>query len=181
MKHIMVDLECLDSSNTPAIISLGAVYFDFAAGSLGEKFYCEVSLGGLKEQLSRGLTMSLETIYWWTQQSDEAREVWSPKLGKVTTEEMLNKFSGFCSRGENVRIWGNGATYDNIGLRNCYKVFGIKCPWKYQGDRCYRTVKNMFGNRAALDRSGTHHNALDDAVTQAEHLLAMTKGLKINE
>jgi inhibitor of KinA sporulation pathway (predicted exonuclease) len=46
----------------------------------------------------------------------------------------------------------------------------IKPYYKFWNERCYRTVKNQYPD-VKLTRTGTYHNALDDARTQAEHLV----------
>ena len=43
-------------------------------------------------------------------------------------------------------------------------------PWSYGKNRCYRTMKRIFGENVPLVRQGVHHNGLDDAITQAVHL-----------
>jgi exodeoxyribonuclease VIII len=48
-------------------------------------------------------------------------------------------------------------------------------PWRHWNDRCYRTVKSLYPD-VKLERVGTHHNAVDDAESQARHLIAMLGG-----
>lgn len=173
--QVMVDIEALDSNaETAALVSLGAVKFDFDTGLLGDTFYAEVSLAGMKQQLARGRTMSLDTMIWWTQQSEDACKVFHPNDIKQDITQVLLEFSqfvGICP------VWGNGVDYDNICLISLYKTFSMKCPLWYSRNRCFRTFKAVFGNRAKLEREGTHHNARDDAITQAKHLLAMYKAI----
>jgi exodeoxyribonuclease VIII len=71
-------------------------------------------------------------------------------------------------------VWGNGASFDNTILTETYKRLGRTPPWPFWKDRCYRTVKSMFPN-VPMERSGTHHNAMDDALTQAQHLIEINK------
>ena len=178
---IMLDLEATDSNaKTAGIVSIGAVYFDIPTQTLGEKFYAEISIKGIQKQLDNGHTLSLSTMQWWLGQSEEARSVWFANgHEKHDIVNALCLFSEFCQRsGGRPKIWGNGVDYDNVCLRNCYETFNIGCPWRYSDNRCYRTMKNLFGHRAKLDREGTHHQALDDAITQAQHLLDMMKGIK---
>lgn len=183
MKNIMVDLECLDSKTTATIISIGMVYFDLGKMQLGPELYLELSQKAIQEQLDLGRTWSLSTNIWWMQQSDAAREVWAPKEGKVENkdaiQEMKQYFELFPENGRNIRVWGNGSTYDNVCLQSYLRTFKARIPWNYKGDLCYRTIKILFGNRAVVERVGTHHNGLDDAKTQATHLMAMLKKIKL--
>lgn len=178
----MCDLECLDSASTAAILSIGLVYFDPHTGKgLGDELYIELSLDALKQQLAKGRTMSLNTIQWWMQQSEEARKCWWPfALGravKSSNGEALNALKNFFDIDEKIVLWGNGATYDNVVLRGYLQTFNAAVPFHYSRDYCYRTMKGMFGHLAELERVGTHHNALSDAKTQALHLIAMLKAV----
>lgn len=183
MTHIMIDLEALDSKRTAVVVALGAVKFDLKTGALGETFYYEVGKQGMQDQINIGRTTSISTLIWWMQQSDEARKVFGPSLHKVSTTELLSNFSTYC--GIDAKVWGNGVDYDNVVIRDLYETtyadygddFGLKCPFTYKNNRCYRTFKAMFGHKARLERTGTHHNALDDAITQAEHLIAMHRAV----
>jgi exodeoxyribonuclease VIII len=46
--------------------------------------------------------------------------------------------------------------------------------WEFWKDKCYRTVKGMYPD-VKMERSGTHHNALDDAFYQTLHLIAINE------
>jgi exodeoxyribonuclease VIII len=74
-------------------------------------------------------------------------------------------------------VWGNGATFDNVILANAYDACRIRRPWKYYADMCFRTVRNQYPH-VQVKRQGTHHNALDDALTQAHHLQAIYKEMQ---
>jgi hypothetical protein len=52
--------------------------------------------------------------------------------------------------------------------------------WRSYNSRCYRTVKQQFPD-ITIVRSGTHHNALDDARAQAAHMVGIcqTRGWKL--
>lgn len=180
-RHIMLDLEALDPSKTGVLVSIGAVYFDFATGELGDEFYVEISRQGIKQQIEEyGRTISVDCLIWWMNQSDQAREVFNPKMKQMNLPDALHLFSEFVG-GEKVRIWGNGADFDNVFLKSCYDSLELRLPWSFRYNRCYRTMKNLFGHRAKLERVGAHHNGLDDAKTQAVHLMKMMEGLWINE
>lgn len=183
MREIMLDLECTDSKRTAAIVSIGAVFFDIHKQQLGEEFYVEISLNGINKQFEAGRTSSLETIQWWMAQSDAARNVWlKNEHEKMDIIPALHEFVKFAAKSEErPRVWGNGVDYDNVVLRDCYEMFNIKAPWHFRDSRCYRTIKNLFNkSHTGLDRIGNHHNGLDDAKTQAVHLMKMLKEYKVN-
>lgn len=163
--NVMVDLETLGTTPNSAIVSIGAV--KFSSAGLGEEFYKTIDLQSCEDA---GLDIDPSTVAWWMGQSDKARAVFKDK-GKPLAEALnaFTKFIGIENVGQ-VKLWGNGANFDNVILVNAYRRTGIKAPWQFYNDRCYRTIKSMF-KRIEMERSGTHHNALDDAKSQADHLV----------
>jgi DNA polymerase III epsilon subunit-like protein len=164
---VMIDLETMDNKPTSAITAIGAVWFNKDTGLLGEEFYIKVDL---QSSMDFGLSISADTIAWWLQQAD------APRLEMAKKGEGLDnalnifrqKFSG------TEAVWGNGASFDNAILNHAFSKVGFDLPWKFWNDRCYRTVKNMYPDIVMM-REGTHHNALDDAKSQAIHLIDIYK------
>lgn len=164
--HIMLDLETMGTRPSAPIVSIGAVAF--SAGGVHHEFYLPVSLS---TSVSEGAIIDPVTVMWWMEQSDEARRALRA-ADATPVREALRKFFDWQKAFELAGVWGNGASFDNVILTETYhRAYGVT-PWRFWQDRCYRTVKNMYPN-VELVRSGTHHNALDDARTQAEHLIAI--------
>ena len=166
MNHIMVDLETMSNAPNAAIVAVGAVAFSVDDG-IGDQFYFPV---GLKSSMDAGLHVDPDTIEWWMNQSQEARRIFARRVVRPTLERVLGKFSDFVNSYSDVCIWGNGADFDNAILASAYRATGLKQPWPYWMNRCYRTVSGMSRD-IKMKRAGTHHNALDDAKSQAEHLI----------
>lgn len=165
MSMIMLDLETMGNSSDSAIVAIGAVEFD--SQGLGREFYCEVCL---ESCVKIGLKMDPSTVLWWLNQSEDARSIFIDNEHQDNIQTSLDLFDDFCKDIEVSEVWGNGAMFDNTILGNAYKAIGKEIPWRFWNDRCYRTVKNM-NPEVKLVRVGTHHNALDDAKTQALHLI----------
>lgn len=170
MNNVMIDLETMDNGTNAAIVAIGAVKFDM--NGIGNIFYTAVSL---ESSVSMGLTMSASTVSWWLTQSKKARDAITDK-NAITLNFALCDFNSFLSGNEDYKVWGNGADFDNVILANAYKACGFTTPWKFYNSRCYRTMKNLAPD-IKMDRIGTHHNAIDDAVSQANHLIAVYKHL----
>ena len=184
MNHIMLDLETLDTTSSAVVISIGAVAFDPEINALGDKFYVELT-DDIARQQAHGRTISGDTVRWWMQQDVLAKRAFSvpPPDGveRVNTFEALSRFGLFVATNgaRDVELWGNGADFDNIILGSLYDAFGLRKPWSHSRNRCYRTMKNLgIGPRRPLVREGVHHNALDDAITQAVHLQEIFTCLK---
>lgn len=161
--HIMVDLETMGTRANAPIIALGAVKFD--ALSILDTFYAVVSL---TDVVSTGAVIDPSTVMWWMKQSEEARSAFD-RPGKDLSV-VLADFTKWVDPSID-GVWGNGASFDNTILAESYARIGAKAPWPFWKDRCYRTVKGMFPGIPLDTRAGTHHNALDDARTQAMHLI----------
>lgn len=177
--HIMLDLETLDTGPRSVVTSIGAVAFDPAGNTLGDKFYAEL-IDDLSTQQRAGRTISGDTVVWWMRQGQAAQQLFSPTVGtaadaRYQTVEALENFAEFidANGARDVQLWGNGADFDNIILGSLYEDLGMKKPWSYNRNRCFRTIKNLPFPVQRPVREGTHHNALDDAVTQARHLQAI--------
>ena len=193
MRHFMLDLET--RGNTPGchILSIGLIAFDPLAADIDEVFaddgfYTVVSKESCHEAL---LHIDQSTMDWWGRQSTSAREVLAHSEGEnaVPLHEALIAAVDYTAQHvppRNALIWGNGADFDNPILTVAARMVRSQLPWvrgiespnlPWQwGNRCYRTIKNLgeiFGPEWAappVTRSGTYHNALDDAKTQALHM-----------
>lgn len=174
MNNVMVDLETLGTTPGAVILSIGAVFFD--ENGLGDEMEVVISI---KDSLAHGLTTSPDTIAWWGKQSAEARKVIDDagSEGAFPLKDALEMFNAFlASNGDpkKVLVWGNGADFDNVLLAAAYNAADVPLGWGQYNNRCYRTMKR-FREHIKYVRTGTHHNALDDAKTQAEHLIRILK------
>lgn len=184
MSHFMVDLETLGTVPGCAILSIGIIAFDPMARTMEQAFSddgCYLVVNR-EDCLANLLHEDASTISWWNSQSEAARQVLKDAADRKTSiplklalEKMGDYVAEHCSPGH-AKIYGNGADFDNAILAVAAFAVGHKFPWRY-GSRCYRTLKNLhevFGPRFAapkVERGGTYHNALDDAKTQARHLM----------
>ena len=166
--EVMLDLETLSTKNNACILSIGAVMFDPRGGDITASMEVHVDPKSCTEA---GLHLDANTVMWWmADQRDDARKVLMAKE-RVPLRQALILFNEFMG-GVDRPVWGNGATFDNVILRNAYEAMGLPCPWKFWNDRCYRTMKAQYPD-VPLARVGTYHSAVDDALTQAVHLQAI--------
>lgn len=172
--EVMLDLETLDNSPTSLILSIGACKFHKdSKGVVGTTF--EVFID--PEDAARyGLTISAGTVDWWMHPDrDAARaEMMANKGKRLPLKEALMRFTQWL--GEDRPVWGCGSDFDNLILKNAYVAVGMKTPWSFWNNRCYRTMKSEHPG-IKLERVGTHHSALGDAVSQAQHLQAIYRSI----
>ena len=165
--HIMIDLETMGNRPSAPIVTLGAVAFN-GQGIAGE-FYGDCAL---EDSVACGGVIDPDTVNWWLGQSERARMAMTS--GHGTLKNLLGEFRVWYAGHEGLGVegvWGNGAAFDNVILAETYKRVGQRPPWPFWLDRCYRTLK--AGSPIEFVREGTHHNALDDARSQAAHLIAI--------
>ena len=179
MKHIMLDLETMGTGNNAAIVAIGACSFDpHSEGvpiGIGNNFYGRVSL---QSSMAAGMQVDPSTILWWMQQSEAARKS-TFEGDSWELHAALQQFNAWVKENKGEFVWGNGATFDNVIIRAACRATFITPAWHFRGDKCYRTVINLLPKerQPAFERSGTAHNALDDAITQAVYLQKVWKEL----
>lgn len=171
MKNIMLDLETMGTRCNSAIVAIGAVEFDEDLGII-DRFYETVDL---QSCLDKGLDITGATVMWWMKQSEEARR--DICKDNIPLKDALKAFQDWIGKG-NIQIWGNGAAFDNAILKNAYTKFKVDNPWPHWSDRCYLTIKNSYP-KVELKRTGTFHNAVDDAESQANHLIQIVQKSKL--
>lgn len=182
MKDIMLDLETVGSSAGCGILSIGAVAFDYHEQKLGDTFDVVVRRNSC---LMAGLREDEDTLKWWKKQSPAARhvlELAEDPDNSLELREALNEFNEYLSdfgSPRDVCVWANGADFDLPIIIHAYKAVGLEPGWKFFNHRCFRTLKNNpYYNTTPPPRNGVAHNALDDAVAQAEHAMAIFEVMK---
>lgn len=190
MKQVMIDLETMGKTNDAAITAIAAVEFS------ADTYAIDPSSGGIVYRDSRrsdfyrvvdlntsvreGGVMDASTVLWWMKQSEEARQMFSETAVDIKTA--LKDFSLWLGTKLETDVWGNGATFDLVILEGAYNRSGIATPWGHRNERCYRTMKNTVGAEfKEKERASGVHNALEDALSQAQHLcyICFMKGVKI--
>ena len=187
MRDIMVDLETFDNVISASIVAIGAVQCDLTTGETGSTFYRVIDLSGQQEL---GMTINSQTIYWWLEQSKGARDALTVE-GKIKLGDMCDRFNKWIeSLGvstEHLRLWGNGASFDNAIIRYAYRQCDKELPIKFWNDRDMRTVVGFYPPqmqeswRRTVFREGEHHNALDDAKHQVKYCAKILQELGVKE
>lgn len=175
--HLMIDLETMGKNPDAPIISIGAIFFDPQTGDMGPEFSKTIDLE------TAGGVIDRDTIKWWLKQSREAQS--AILTDEIPLDDALLQLREFIDENSGeffVRVWGNGASFDNVILRRSYERQGIPCPWRYCNDRDVRTIVDLgnaigFDVRMAIPFEGVPHNALDDARHQAKYVSAIWQKL----
>lgn len=170
MEHMMIDLETLDTRASAVIVSVGAVVFN-KEGILREGYY----VLDMDEQIKRGRTISPDTVRWWMQQSDEARAVFRVQQPMLLSPFAL-AFTNLFQMGK-MHLWGNGSDFDLAIMIDFWQRHSLPKidGWRYSNHMCFRTLNKMYNAKDLGMRTGTHHNAVDDARYQANCVIAAWK------
>lgn len=172
---LMIDLETLGKTPAAAILSIGATFFDLETGQLGETFYRVLDI----DSACQHGTMDGATIQWWIQQSGAAKQLFADFQKKHGFTRAMSDFMQFLL-GEcdpyNLRVWGNGASFDIPIIEHAIRQTQYAVPWQYWNIRDVRTIVALGRSLLDIDPkkdmpfNGTEHNALDDAVHQAQYV-----------
>lgn len=166
----MLDLETLGTRPGDAIISVGGVLFNRDTKDIGPGFRANLDI---EQVLASGFQCTGGTLKFWFGQSDEARQ--QALADPQNIASVLMALAEFLTEGEGgvnpkMRVWGNGAAFDNVLLREMYQRLGFREPWEFWNDRCFRTLKAEHPRAKELepDFEGERHNAYADALHQAK-------------
>jgi len=173
---VMINLETMSTEPNAAIVAIGAVEFDADSGQLGREFYTAVDLFSCQQA---GMHVGALTVGWWMRQRQEAREALFLEAKDI--RQALALFSYWLERSDHVNsqgMWGSGVDFDNVILQQAYTQNGMAARWGHRQNRCYRTLCALVPeHKIPFKRVGTHHNALDDAKSQALHAIKIFRHL----
>lgn len=173
VEHVMLDLETLGKRHNAVLLSIGATKFDPFTDEIIDTFYVSVDPESCQ---ALGLAVDAGTVMWWMNDERNAARSAMMKEERLDLPSALYGFSDWF--GEDKPVWGNGATFDNVIMASAFAACHIELPWKFWNDKCYRTLKGQ-AKEIKLQRVGTYHNALDDAISQTKHMQAIVKHLKL--
>lgn len=196
--NIMLDLECADAHiDNPAIIQLGAVYFDLETGESFAELDISINLDSC---IAAGLKVTGKGMEWLERNIPACLE--RSRISPTSLRQALQEFNKFVTQAKvhtrlrrassghriqpQVNVWGNGALADNVWIRSAYRACAMTRPWEYYNDTCLRTFvrqvelitseKYCWNSR---ERTGIPraihepmHDALSDCKYQIRYLVA---------
>lgn len=159
MNHCMFDLETLATTADAVILTLGAVRFNPTTDQIFDRLMIKFDVD---QQFQMGRVYSDSTLEWWSKQSADMQKIAFGSEGRVSVEEATDQFHRFVWNSD--RVWSQGSFDVNIMEHLC-KQLDRSVPWQYWQVRDSRTLFDFVDGK--LDRS-KHHDALEDAVAQAQ-------------
>lgn len=171
--NFMVDIETLGTGTNAVILSIGAVGLSLGGNMV--EFNEIIDPNSLPRDK---FSIDFDTVRWWMLNSEVARKRICEASYGTPANVALEQFCKWVKRYfdcDKVKVWGNGASFDQPILNNAFRAFGIATPWKFWNERCYRTFKALYPDIKADPRPDDNvvHDALDDARTQFGHLMLL--------
>lgn len=168
-KHVMVDCETLGLRVDSALLTIGAVMFDPNSTFLGRRFHAAIDPSDAQR---RGLTIDASTVVWWLRQAPAAQQALTSMLQtSMLLETALTAFESWLRETapiEGIKLWTCGHM-DVCWLTSAYSAIGRPIPFHYRvGD--FRTIRDEFAIPEDSPPATVSHDALEDAVYQAQML-----------
>lgn len=180
-QNTMIDLETLDTNDEAVILTVGLVDFDTEKCYVDENTALHIRMDLNEMMASAGRSISASTLEFWIRQPQPVSE--SLFEGQIHLISQLSKILYERMPGGAHSVWSNGSNFDISILED---LFEKRVPWHFWDVRDVRTInqigKEVFGyplKERGFD--GRPHNALDDAIHQAEYvceIFSLMRGTK---
>lgn len=174
-KDLMLDIESLGTNPDAPILSLGACWFNYDKPDIEPTGKIHVHFDVEEQCKKLGRIIDPSTVKWWFQQSDNARSaVFAPN--PTSFPSYFAQLSSFLNAADTV--WAKGPDFDCVLLKSLVDATGHYIKWPFWKHRCVRTMVNQFPELCAhVQMEGSAHNALVDAVYQANQIRAIAGAL----
>ena len=163
----MIDLETLGTGSNSVVVSAGLVAFNISTGEI----VAELDIGlNLNQQIKTGGVIDGDTLeFHFAQAPDSIQKMAQRKA--LDVKEGLDLISNFIKANNLTALWGNGATFDCVILRNLYARHLKAFPLGFWTDRDLRTAVDIYNiDVGAVPFVGIRHYCLDDAKHQVKIL-----------
>lgn len=165
VRHLMLDMETLDTLPSTVILTMGAVIFDPRSMGIIDSIDLRPTIDEQTDMYNR--TISESTMQWWSQQSPEAINEAMGDQDRVSYREAMEKLYKFAWNCD--RVWSNGSVFDIIVAEHAFRQLEIQYPWQFYNIRDCRTIYELAGVslKDKKYQSKTTHKAVEDATHQA--------------
>jgi hypothetical protein len=169
----MIDLETWGNRPNSVVVQIGACYFSRDTGKIGSKFNIKINA---ETEINEGFEVDASTIYWWLDKSKEAQlKAHGLKHHRKRSVNAWNDFNNFTKDAN--YVWSH-ATFDFVIMMNHFHKLNINPKVHYRSARDIRTLVDLAGDIEWKERTGVHHDALDDAIFQVSYCVDCLKKIK---
>lgn len=166
--HISIDIETLGTQPNSMVLAVGFAVFS-------ENGVIESGQLNLDRNDQAGRHINPNTIYWWMQQSDEAR-------ASTFTDDCLPVLSALYQLRDVWVLhrvqwaWGLSAAFDLGILEDLHRDVKLSTPWNHRQAMCLRTLSKLRPN-ISRPVPGVAHSAESDAIAQANWAIEMLRSI----
>ena len=132
-----------------------------------------------KNKWYRGISFRVENVDVDDIDFDAPKEVTDVAFNqpKIPVKKFLDGLGYFCSKNNIRKVFAQGTDFDIAMISHIHNQYNYDVPWDFWLVRDTRTVYDFMKSNKPT-REGTHHNALDDAVYQAECVIQALKEIR---
>lgn len=148
---LMVDIESLDVGPRSVVTQVALYGLDEDEDEVIDDFVYSFLPIQPQLDLIQPRTISASTLWWWMQQSDEARAMFERNVLEdfetlpVMMRHLTREFQRMTSKYASYELWARGPQFDVVNLDSLYADCGMRAPWKYDSVRDLRTLMKMAG------------------------------------
>ena len=177
-RHVMVDMETLDVSNSPVCFSLSAVTFYIEKKMsrnellrVDNTFHTAIDIDS---QIKNGLTVRNGALLFNIKNNNDFLEkclsgcgisLLSPYDALVNFQKYIKEINNTNVKNTKTLVWANGAISDHVWLDSLYSKYELENPIPYSDRMCFRTMRESFPDAFTL--YSNDHDSLKDAANQA--------------
>lgn len=180
MRHMMIDIETLDTRPSAVVFQVGVVVFEDALMQEAPKSPILAQRKfdlDILPQIFAGRTIDRETVNWWLTQKAPVIPIKKQSVHTVFQEisQMMGDFGVSY-------VWSNSPSFDAVIMRSLAESLGVTYEFpSFRTDMDLRTLKNICKMKKVVDfePKETTHDALQDCLDQVDDLLNMMVHLKI--
>lgn len=177
IKHLVLDLETLDTTPSSVILSLGCSLFSFEEEISDFNHYVDAGFYvkfNAVEQIKLGRTTSKDTISWWKKQGKEAQKVLMPSDEDKSFSAGLLLFAQYLKQSnydyKRSYCWCRGSSFDWPIVDDAHRMANLILPyngWKIRDIKTAIDIMNGVDNGAYNLKNGTppefiKHDSLHD-------------------
>jgi hypothetical protein len=147
---LMLDIESLDLGPRSVVTQLALFGLDLEEDEMLDTHVHSYLPIQPQLDLIHARTISASTLWWWMQQSDEARAAFEFSTSEdfndlpVLMNHFIVQFENI-TRGKTYTLWARGPQFDVVNVESLLKDCGLKAPWKYDRVEDLRTIMREAG------------------------------------
>lgn len=184
---VSIDLETLGIRPGSVITQIGLCAFNRRPSSGGTASKSSTNiLVAPQSMIDMGFSLDWSTIAWWMKQAETPRVRMAEQFGKHINAALHSVGDWFVENcGMNLKsysVWGHGSGFDCTQLEIAFQKLQLPVPWDFRQVRDLRTLIDLEP-ASAVARPVPHveHDAMDDAVAQAEWIQRLTYQIEKRE